>query len=90
VICRSSACSFSAATVSTNQDASVAAQQGDAANHQPEGHQASGGSDRVVIAVTNGGHRGDRPPHRVVEVADVGIRARPLGIEYGQGGAEGQ
>jgi hypothetical protein len=37
----------------------------------------------VVIVVT-------RPPDRVAEVADVGIQARPLGIEYGQGGAEGQ
>ena len=60
------------------------------ANHQPERHQASGGSDRVVIAVSDGGHGGDRPPGRVAEVADVGIGAGSFGIEYGQGGAEGQ
>ena len=60
------------------------------ANHQPERHQASGGSDRVVIAVSDSGHGGDRPPGRVAEVADVGIGAGSFGIEYGQGGAEGQ
>lgn len=43
-----------------------------------------------MIAVANCGHGGDRPPDGVAEVADIGIRARPLGIEYGQGGAEGQ
>jgi len=43
-----------------------------------------------VIAVSDGGHGGDRPPGRVAEVADVGIGAGSFGIEYGQGGAEGQ
>jgi hypothetical protein len=47
VSCKSSACYFSAATVSTNQDAEVAVtlpQQRYPANHQPKSHHASGGS----------------------------------------------
>jgi hypothetical protein len=38
------------------------AQEGYPAKHQPEGHQASSGSDRVVIAATACGHRGNCPP----------------------------
>jgi hypothetical protein len=54
VTCKSSAYSFSAATISTNQDARVVAvtvPDGLSANHQLEGQEASGDSDRVVIAV---------------------------------------
>jgi hypothetical protein len=75
---RSSVCSLSAATASTIQEARVAVtvpRRAIPPTISPEGHQSSGRSHRVVIAVTNRGHRGDRPPDRVAEVADVGIGA---------------
>jgi hypothetical protein len=66
------------------------AQQRDPANHQSDGHHASDASDRLAVAVTDGSHGRDGPPDRVAEIADVGIRVRPLDIKYGQGRAERQ
>jgi hypothetical protein len=91
--CKSSACSFSAATLSTNQDAKVCgdrAQKRNPAQHQPEAHRPTDTSNRVVVTVTNGGHCCDRPPDRVAEAVDVRVGARPLDIKYGYGGDEGQ
>jgi hypothetical protein len=62
---RSSVCSFSAATALYYpgcEGGGDGAQEGYPAKHQPEGHQASSGSDRVVIAATACGHRGNCPP----------------------------
>jgi hypothetical protein len=60
VTCKSSACSFSAATIYQpgRQGGGHGLYQGYPANHQPEGHEASRRSDRVVIAVSDRGHRG--------------------------------
>jgi hypothetical protein len=54
---------------------------GDPGDHQHDRDRAPGRGHRVVVAVADAGHRGRRPPQRVAEAGDVGLRRGPLGVE---------
>lgn len=56
------------------------ADEGDSAEHQEHRDHSSLDGDGVQVAAGRR-DRGDRPPHRIAEVADVGIRKWTFGFE---------
>ena len=93
ISCKSSACSFSAATVSMSQDAKVADTVPSNATPptiRPNATTRPSPSHRIVVPVTDGGHGRDRPPHRIAEAFDVGVWVRSLGVKDRERGAESQ
>src|SRR5262245_14283595 len=60
------------------------ADQSDATDHQCDGDHATHGRHRREVAISNGGDRGDGPPHRVTETHDLGPGLAALGLQDGQ------